>query len=174
MKANLALKNIPIAALLLASCSAHQPADHPVDKFVQVSRQNAPEPVYNRERLVYLPEVLPDTQDLTLADRVRVLPSFKVAAKKKPLERVALELATQSGYHSYCASTVADRQVSLSAQGTLDELGQQIADDAGVDVVVDHERKELRFLARGLPAPKFFPEEVNLQGSQDGLSNEQH
>lgn len=167
-----------LAALTLAGCSASQAPDHTPEKFMHATRQNAPAPVYNRERLVYLPEVLPVSDTSMLQDRVRILPAFKVAAKQKPLERVALELASVSGYHSYCASTVADRKVSLRAQGTLDQLGQQIADDVGVDVVIDHERKELRFLARELPAPS-FPTEVSStqvypQGSQDGLSNEQH
>lgn len=161
-------------AAALIGCSAHEPSIRKPDKFVHSTRQNAPEPVYNRERLVYLPEVLPSGAGVETENRVRILPAFKLAAKKKSLEHVALELANASGYHSYCASTVADRKVSLSATGTLDQLGQQIADDTGVDVVIDHERKELRFLARELPAPQFFPGEVLTQGSQDGLSNEQH
>ena len=179
MKHNYSNHAFALLAVAIVGCSAHQPPTRKVEKFVHATRQNAAEPVYNRERLVYLPEVLPGGSEMQAEDRVRILPSFKLAAKKKPLERVALELASVSGYHSYCASTIADRKVSLSAQGTLDQIGQQIADQSAVDVVIDHERKELRFLARDVPAPQFFPTEVLApevltQGSQDGLNNEQH
>ena len=116
--------------------------------FSMSTTQTAPQPVYSRLRWVHLPEPLPSRQ-MPESGAPQIYPVFHMQLKNTRLEDVARLLASTARYSSYCASTVADKKVTVNRLGTIDELAQYIQQDAGVRVVVDHENKQVRFMAGG-------------------------
>jgi len=75
------------------------------------------------------------------------MPVMQFNVDKKSLVEVAQLLADSYRYGYYCSPIVADRQISLRAIGTLDELAAQVAELGQVRVTVDHENRELRILS---------------------------
>jgi len=149
-----------VVVLLVASnitaCSTHEKEFEPNKdrKFFGVAvRQLAPEPVYNRLRLVYLPEPMP-SRNIQSASYARIAPVFQFEMKGASLEQVARVLASLARYTSYTSSVIADKKITVVAVGTIDELAQVVSEKAGINVMVDHENREVRFLANGMPEPR--------------------
>jgi hypothetical protein len=110
------------------------------------TRQHAPEEIYSRVREVRPPEpVTEPPRDIARAPRLMPVMQFNVS--QKSLVEVAQLLAESYRYGFYCSPIVADRQISLRAIGTLDELAAQVAELGQVKVTVDHENRELRILS---------------------------
>jgi|GEM_PF-1666103 len=110
------------------------------------TRQHAPEEIYSRVRQVRPPEPVPEPpRGINRAPRFMPVMQFNV--DKKSLVEVAQLLADSYRYGYYCSPIVADRQISLRAIGTLDELAAQVAELGQVRVTVDHENRELRILS---------------------------
>jgi hypothetical protein len=78
----------------------------------------------------------------------RISPVLHYKVQDVTLKEAALVLASTTRYRSYCSSLIADQRLTLDGLGTLDELADEIETLAGIQVVVDHEHKEVRFLAR--------------------------
>jgi hypothetical protein len=112
-------------------------------------RQLPPQSVYNRLREVRPPSVLPSST-LSKSKTPKILPVLHLELESVSLEEAAKVLAESARYSYYCSSIVADKRVSINSLGTIDELGQEIAQKAGIDVVVDHSNTEVRFLAGSL------------------------
>jgi hypothetical protein len=134
---------------LVASACAPAPKEwvRPTERkyFFFPVRQVAPEPVYARVRPVRPPEVLPprfiDTRGTPVLD-----PVVHLDLKNSTLEEVARALASATRYRHYTSSLVADRRLTISKVGTVEELGQEIAQRTGTYVTVDHQNREVRFL----------------------------
>jgi hypothetical protein len=110
------------------------------------TRQHAPEEIYSRVREVRPPEPVPEPpRDINRAPRFMPVIQFNV--DQKSLMEVAQLLADSYRYGYYCSPIVADRQISLRAIGTLDELAAQVAELGQIKVTVDHENRELRILS---------------------------
>jgi hypothetical protein len=123
----------------------------------------APPPTYSRTRWVRPPEVLPQ-RDLPgreifkLEGAPSLRPIFSLSLHKTPLEETARILAATARYSSYTAPSIASQKISVQSIGTIDELGEKVAEIAGIHVVVDHEHKEVRFLAVEAAQPRFYHE----------------
>lgn len=109
-------------------------------------RQVAPEPVYKRVRQGYLPEPLP-ARTVRASNAPLILPVIHLDVQDVTLEEAAKVLASSARYSSYCASSIAAQRLSLSTLGTIDELATKIARTANVQVVVDHNNHEVRFMS---------------------------
>jgi hypothetical protein len=83
---------------------------------------------------------------------------FHLALKNATLEETARVLAATSRYSSYTAPSIASEKISVDNLGTIDELAQIIGSKAHVQVVVDHQNKEVRFLAARGEQPRLFEE----------------
>ena len=141
----------PLAFTLCLSamlgCSARAPASSERKLFGISVQRYAPQPVYKRTRLVHLPSPLPEPNAQSSAAPL-ILPVIHFEIVDASLEEAAKILGKTSRYSAYCASTVADKHITLTALGTVDELAEQIAKIAKIETIVDHHNREVRFLAR--------------------------
>ncbi len=133
--------------------------------FMPSFRAAAPEPVYARTRWVHLPEVLPQRE--MPGDEKReggpdtgpaLRPVFQLTLKKASLEETARVLAAMARYSSYTDPSIAQNAFSIENLGTIDELGRTIGVKAGIQVVIDHDNQEVRFLAPAAETPRLFSE----------------
>ena len=164
--------SIAIAALsisVLASTGCGGPKDYePYSTsqrtiFMPSVRTVGPEPVYARTRWVRPPEVLPQRDSAGRAEReLGETPSlrtvFELSVQNASLEETARILAATARYSSYTAPSIASEKISIKNLGTIDELARTIESKAQVQVVVDHENKEVRFLPASAERPKLFEE----------------
>lgn len=138
------------AALVIASlfgCSRHTVEDTERKVFGVTVRRYDPQPVYKRTRLVHLPAPIPVARNYRNSAPL-ILPVIHFELTDASLEEAARILGETSRYSSYCASSVADKHITLTALGTVDELAKKIAKVAEIETVVDHHNREIRFLAR--------------------------
>lgn len=131
--------------------------------FMPSVRTVGPEPVYARTRWVRPPDILPHRDTAGGADsQVRETPSlrtvFELSLQNTSLEETARILAATARYSSYTAPSIASEKISIKNLGTIDELARIIESKAQVQVVVDHENKEVRFLPASAQSPKLFEE----------------
>lgn len=146
-----------VIALVSWGCAGSAPVEPPRSHHI-ARRQLPPEPVYNRLRWVQVPGTVPAAGRTFSPDRPRVLPVVELSLQGATLDEAASVLASSARYSSYCASTIAKDQISFQALGTIDELAQKIADQAGIRAVVDHDNRQVRFFAIQLDTPRFYEE----------------
>lgn len=164
-----------IGALLILGASGCFPeksySPHKEKKaFVYPVRQDAPEPVYNRLTYVLPPSPLPSYEGPGRVGEPMV-PVVHLEFKNAKLEEIASALAMSARYRAYTSGLIANRRVSFNALGTIDELAHEISNKVGINVMVDHVNKEVRFLAkRGAVTPS-FPKEVLKEQSDEHKSN---
>ena len=157
---------IGLISVLTAGCSGvkeYQPIPKKNGLFMPSVRTAAPEPVYSRTRWVRPPEVLPqrdlpDGQSSQLADSPSIRPVFQLTLSNATLEETARVLAATARYSSYTAPSIAKDKISVKNLGTLDELARIIESKARVQVVVDHQNREVRFLAAQVEQPRLYDE----------------
>ena len=141
---------IVAGSILLSACGPQMKEWTPDKKTPAVyeisARQTPPQPVYKKLRWVNLPEPLPSREPLESGAPV-IKPVFHMELKNATLEEAAAALASTARYGSYCASTVADRKITINSLGTTDELANEISGKASVHVVVDHGNRQIRILA---------------------------
>jgi hypothetical protein len=143
----LALLALTLSLFTLVGCSTH-PKPTEERKLFGISVQRyAPQPVYKRTRLVHLPSPVPKADPSSSASPL-IFPVIHFEIVDASLEEAAKVLGETSRYSAYCASTVADKRITISALGTVDELAEQIAKIAKIETIVDHHNREVRFLAR--------------------------
>jgi len=133
--------------------------------FMPSFRSAAPEPAYARTRWAHVPEVLPqrempgdDKREGGPDTGPALRPVFQLTLKNASLEETARVLAALARYSSYTSPSIALNTFSIENLGTIDELGQTIGEKAGIQVVVDHDNKEVRFLAPAPENPRLFGE----------------
>lgn len=121
-------------------------------------------PVYSRTRWSQPPEVLPNRErpgshDSDHAQEAPGLrPVFQLSLKNTSLEEAARVLAATARYSSYTDPAIARQKISIENLGTIDELGEDIERKARIQVLVDHRRKEVRFLSATGEQPRLFSE----------------
>jgi len=131
--------------------------------FMPSVRTVGPEPVYARTRWVRAPQALPQ-RDMPgkLAPEVENAPNlrttFQLVVKDATLEETGRILGAMARYSSYTAPTIAAEKISIKNIGTIDELARIIESQARVQVVVDHENKEVRLLAAEGQQPRLYEE----------------
>ena len=156
--------------VVLAGCPAGPKEYEPYSTsdrtlFMPTFRTKAPEPVYARTRWALIPEVLPQ-REMPGDDKREggpdagpaLRPVFQLNLKKATLEETARVLAAMARYSSYTAPSIAQNAFSIENLGTLDELGRTIGVKAGIQFVIDHDNKEVRFLAPAAETPQLFSE----------------
>jgi hypothetical protein len=159
------------AALIVASAAGctrgvkdYEPYGADRTLFMPTFRANAPDPVYRRARWVQLPEVLPSREmpgeDPREGPNVgpAIRPVFQFAINDATLEETARVLAALARYSSFTAPSIAKLPFSTENLGTIDELAQIIGRKAQIEVIVDHQNREVRFLAPSSEAPQLFTE----------------
>lgn len=147
-------------------CAPSAPEWAPTRKshtFQAVSRQVPPPMMYNRVRWVNPPDVIP-VANAKISSKV-IAPVMQLDLKATTLKEAADSMAKSVRYQSYCSSKISGRRITMNSLGTIDELAQAVSDKAGINVVVDHYGREIRFLAKseGVQsgvAPKLFEEKV--------------
>lgn len=113
-------------------------------------RQLPQPPVYNRIKKVHLASPLPNREKHPASNRI-INPVFQFDAQDSTLEEIAMILANTAKYSSFCDASIAKRKFSIVTLGTIDEIAKEIEKEANIEVVVDHQTKEVRFLEkRGL------------------------
>ena len=132
-------------------------APHGRTMYYYPMRQLAPEPVYNRLRTGYLPQPLP-SRKANPSDAALILPVFQFEVNDITLHEASQILANTARYHSYCAPSVAQQHISLATIGTIDELAAEIGRQAGISVIVDHNNREVRFVASNAAVEPQLPE----------------
>lgn len=154
-------RELVITGLLLVlgtcslGCSGVQPKKDELPKVYNVAtRPYPPQPVYNRLRWVRPPSMKPD-RDIEGNETPLILPIMQFEVKDEPLKEVVHVFAAMAQYRAYCSSAVGDRVVSIRMIGTMDEIANKIESEAGVEVVIDHENQEVRFLVGNHVAPRF-------------------
>jgi hypothetical protein len=126
-------------------------------------RTVGPEPVYARTRWVRAPQVLPQRDmpgrvDQEVADAPSLRTTFQLVVQNATLEETARILGAMARYSSYTAPSIATEKISVKNIGTLDELARIIESQARIQVVVDHENKEVRLLAAEGQQPRLYEE----------------
>ncbi len=146
----------------LCGCSTNVvPLKNPERKTFTVSyRHTAPQPVYSRVRWVYLPDVVPMKDGFALSKSAPIDPVVSLQLKNTSLPEAMMSLANIVRYRAECPSQLESVKVSLNAVGTIEELAQQIAKQAGEEIVVDHVSRVVRIQpSPGAPvAPELFEE----------------
>lgn len=157
---NIVFKSVTISAMLAGALavSACAPArkeflpDKDKPKVFSVSfRQLPPEPVYARLRWVHLPQVLPASEQPQSGAGL-IAPVMHVEFKNASLEEVTRKLAEASRYHSYCASSVAGKTITINMLGTLEEVLAKVSEQASAQAIVDHENRAISMLAAAAAA----------------------
>lgn len=141
----------------------YQPIPKDEGLYMPSVRTVGAEPVYARTRWVRPPDVAPQRESYQVAEaNLRSSPSlrpvFELSLKNTSLEETARVLAATARYSSYTAPSIANDKISVTNLGTIDELARIIESKARVQVVVDHENREVRFLAAQAEQPRFFEE----------------
>ena len=148
---------------ILAGCSSSKPQSQ-VKKtskaFSVANRQLAPEPVYNRTRWVQLPEVLPATGANTLKSNKRradleqpmMFSVINFELENGTLKEAAQMLAASSRYQAFCDPSFANKSINIKMLGTIHEIANKISEASGVDVLIDHTNREVRFVPRAIAA----------------------
>lgn len=133
----------------------------PTSKAFRVTnRQLAPEPVYNRTRWVQLPDVLPvsgressrPAKSREALSKPMVFPVINFELQDGTLKEAAQMLAASSQYQAFCDPSFAEQKLSLSMLGTIHELANKISETSGIDILIDHTNKEVRFVPRAISA----------------------
>ncbi len=110
-------------------------------------RQVAPEPIYNRITMVRPPDTLPFMPIGVRQPYVnRDVRNVGIQADDVPLEEAAEMIAGAMGYKSYCSSLIAKRKVSIKQNGTIEQLAADLSSKEKIEVVIDHDSREIRFL----------------------------
>ena len=154
-RSTMALGIFLTCAMFATGCSDLKPYEPHKERknFFYPTRQNAPEPVYNRVKLVHLPSPLPgrsyEREGLTPTP-----PLLHLELIKASLEEAAQALATANNYSSYCSSFIAKRPITIDVEGTVEEIADKIAVQEHINAIVDHENHEIRFIAdTSVPVP---------------------
>ena len=147
------LTALTITALLGACGDVKSYKPEPERKhFFHSVRQLPPEPVYNRLRWVYLPDPLPENPGATSA--APIVPTVLLEIRNGTVESAARELGSAAGYRTAINPEIGSKPFSGSLSGTVDEAAGTLARNSGIEVQVDHGRKELRFLPATAVAPR--------------------
>jgi hypothetical protein len=152
---------LPLLALILTGCGSSEPLEPPAKTYRVSDRQLPPDPTYNRLRWVHLPETHPtrDLHPISHSSRPKLLPIVHFSIENKPLCEAAAMLAALGRYSSYCSSLVKDRTITLKALGTIIELAERIEAEHPVQVIIDHDHRQVRFLAKQGSQERFFGED---------------
>jgi hypothetical protein len=156
----------------LGACASSKTFDPNKDrKHYGVSvRQLPPQPVYNRLRLVYLPDPSPSSHDYQTSS-LSIKPTFEYEMNDATLEQAARVLADMNRYSSYTSSIIANNKITLATVGTIDEIAGQLAKEADIKIVVDHDNKEVRFLAKSKESTK-NPVKLEIPKNAEATSSE--
>lgn len=163
---------IGACAALLAGCSASVSPPEKKERrvFSIAARQYAVDPVYGRVRKANAPDEIPDAHAAKTGPPI--MPVFHLELKNDTLESAGRALAATARYRSYCASAIAGRKITLERLGTIDELAVELQKAADIRVVVDHDTKEVRLLAKSVE-PKLLSDAKaeGAAGSKEGLKS---
>ena len=162
------ISQIIAAGFLIAGCAGGVKPYEPISSksrsiFMPSVRTVGADPVYARTRWVRPPDFLPEreipgTNRGALIDSPSLRPVFQLLLQDATLEETARVLAATARYSSYTAPSIALDKISVKNIGTIDELARIIESKARVQVVVDHENREVRFLAAHAEQPRLFDE----------------
>lgn len=142
------------AILALCSCSSSAPAKKtkPDRVFGVALSQLPPEPVYSRLAWVMPPSPILKTDDQANDNSApNILPVMTLKLKNTALEEVARIIASSLNYSSFCSSSIATQKLSITALGNFEDLAKQVGQMANANVVIDHQNRALRFLAKEAP-----------------------
>lgn len=132
--------------LIFAACSCSHSQVNDAS-YTVANRQHAPEPIYSRVTMARPPETHPASVRVKKGD-AKFFAVIHFQIKNQPLEEAAKLLSSTAKYSSYCAAALAGQKITIDTIGTIDEIGERIASQMGIDVTVDHINKEVRFLRK--------------------------
>ena len=114
-------------------------------EYLMSPRQSAPQPVYNRVTFARPPEVMPP-RSLRFKNAPMMSPMIHLEVTDESMEATIKKLASLNHYRSYTAASIADKNISVDALGTVDEIADKISIEADVYISVDHANHEIRAL----------------------------
>ena len=144
-------------AVSLTSCSMSGNNNKPERKqyYTTISRQLAPEPVYNRIRYARPPEPLPKLDpavEAYLAKKAKERPRIYLGLKNASIEELAKNLSEPYKYQYYVSSKLSKKKVTFNGSGNIDELANSVQAENKFNVIVDHENKEVRIMPTEEPS----------------------
>jgi hypothetical protein len=163
----LLLTLIIATAFTLSGCSTSTTLPEKEEVYRVTHRQLPPEPTYNRLRWVHLPVTHParNLKRHTDGERPKLMPVYHFTVSDTSMCDAAAVLAGMARYTSYCASPLKDLRISLNMLGTLPEVADRIEAEHPVNVIIDHEHKEVRFLRGKVKKPRHrFLDEEGVKG----------
>ncbi len=166
MKLRLAIAVLFTVSVVGCASSASKPYSPSAKRrgFGLAYRQLAPDPVYKRTRLVYLPEPLPSA-NIEGANAPKFDPVIQLELKNLPIEQAADTFASAFQYKAFCEAKLIGRKLSFNGLGTMEELAGSLGKQEDIKVDIDHSTHTVRFMAKDT-TPQFYSREV--------LRNEQH
>lgn len=135
--------------ILMSACSSSDLKPYATEKHFELygmaTRQLPPDPVYNRLRWVYPPDTYPDSTEVPTSSSY-IMPVFHMHVENSPLDETVKILAATLRYTSFCSSKVAAQRITINKLGTAEELAAEISRQANVNVIIDHQNKDIRFM----------------------------
>jgi len=133
-------------ALFLVACSDSGNVNRKVPvTYKMATRQLPPQPVYSATRFVRPPEMNP-SRDPEASNADVVIPIFNFSIQNRTLSETILVLAATVRYSSFCDKSIANRRLTLTTIGTVDEIAKEIQEKVKIKIEIDHQKKQVRFL----------------------------
>jgi hypothetical protein len=107
------------------------------------TRKFAPEPVYNRVGLAYLPAPLPKDKSIELSQTL-ILPKISLIARNNTIEEIGTALSDATEYRFNAPSHILNKKVYIAINGTIEEIAKVLAEKTGFTVEVNHDAKQFK------------------------------
>jgi hypothetical protein len=134
---------------VLVGCSnaSKAGAKPPRKQFIISSRKYAAPDSYNRIYNVKSPAPIIAPKQSPIIPPL-LLPSIQLSVTDGSLHEVARSLGRTMGYSYYCAPSLADRLITIDANGDIDTLAEMLAREENISIIVDHNHHSIQFLSR--------------------------
>lgn len=136
-------------SLLVVACSVpdRSKLKPKVEYYRPVQRKYAPEPVYSRVTWSHLPAPLPSKKT---EEAPMIQPAMVFDLPDSTLAEAVEALAQAMGYRWVYPSDLKNKAVSIRMEGTVDEVLQEIAEQADVTAELDAKEKLVRIYTKGM------------------------
>lgn len=144
MKKFIGIIALSLSVLFTACAPKIEPSKIAVYKIA--TRQLPPEETYSRLKWVRPPQVLPAKHINSQENKNQIFLITHFDVKNMPLNEAILVFSAANRYKSNCKKSIANKRITLSTVGTMHEIARKIEKIAGIQVLIDHNRKTVRFL----------------------------
>jgi len=130
-------------SIAITACSGNSEPEVRDVYYQPAFRTEPPEPVYGRVTWSHLPGPTPPAASGNVP---YLLPVLSVELPNSNLEEAVLAIAQTMGYRAIYPGTVRNRKISISREGTLTDLLEEIERQARVTAEVNHRERLVRII----------------------------